>query len=70
MSGPDGPLCPFCDSGEIELVSPFGGQIITSQFRCRDCQTYFEAIREDFAARSGARQPPSRSSETDSEPDG
>ena len=42
------PLCPFCGSAEVELVSPFGGQIITSQFRCRACNTYFEAVREDF----------------------
>lgn len=40
--------CPFCNSTDIELVSSFGGQIITSQFRCRTCNTYFEAVREDF----------------------
>jgi hypothetical protein len=62
VSGPAGPRCPFCDSGEIELVSPFGGQIITSQFRCRACQTYFEAIREDYA--------PSAQPTSLSEPDG
>ena len=54
MSASGGPHCPFCDSSQAELVSPFGGQIITSQFRCRACQTYFEAIREDFEP---ARQP-------------
>lgn len=48
MTGSRGPLCPYCHSGQVELVSPFGGQIITSQFRCRACQSYFEAIREDF----------------------
>jgi transposase-like protein len=40
--------CPFCGSDEVELVSLFGGQIITSQFRCLACNSYFEAIREDF----------------------
>ena len=40
--------CPFCDSADVELVSPWGGQIITSQMRCRACNTYFEAIREQF----------------------
>ena len=40
--------CPFCGSPETELVSPFGGQIITSQQRCRSCGTYFEAVRADF----------------------
>ena len=42
------PACPFCGSKDVEFVSPFGGQIITSQFRCRACNTYFEAVREDF----------------------
>jgi hypothetical protein len=42
------PACPFCTSVEVELVSAFGGQIITSQFRCLACNSYFEAIREDF----------------------
>jgi C4-type Zn-finger protein len=41
--------CPFCDSSDVELVSPWGGQIITSQWRCRACNTYFEAVRDDFA---------------------
>ncbi len=40
--------CPFCDSEDVEVVSPFGGQIITAQMRCRTCNTYFEAVREDF----------------------
>lgn len=42
--------CPFCESEETELVSPWGGQIITSQMRCRGCNTYFEAIRDQFDA--------------------
>lgn len=42
--------CPFCDSLDVELVSPWGGQLITSQLRCRSCNTHFEAVREDFAA--------------------
>jgi transcriptional regulator NrdR family protein len=40
--------CPFCDSADVEIVSPWGGQIITCQVRCRTCNTYFEAIREEF----------------------
>ncbi len=39
--------CPFCESADVELVSAWGGQMITSQMRCRSCQTYFEAIREE-----------------------
>ncbi len=40
--------CPFCGSTEIELVSPWGGQLITSQHRCARCNTHFEAIRDTF----------------------
>ena len=38
--------CPFCESDNVEVVSPWGGQIITCQVRCRACNTYFEAIRD------------------------
>jgi len=30
------------------MVAPWGGQIITRQMRCLACNTYFEAIREEF----------------------
>ena len=40
--------CPFCESGDVEVVAPWGGQIITRQMRCRACNTYFEAIRDEF----------------------
>jgi len=43
--------CPYCDSDWVEIVSPWGGQIITSQLRCRSCGTYFEGVREDFDPR-------------------
>ena len=42
------PDCPFCSSHDCELISQFGGQIITAQWRCRSCGSYFEALREDF----------------------
>ncbi len=42
--------CPFCDSPDVEVVAPWGGQIITCQMRCRACSTYFEAIRDEFSA--------------------
>jgi hypothetical protein len=29
-------------------VGQWGGQIITSQWRCGACGSYFEAIREDL----------------------
>jgi hypothetical protein len=40
--------CPFCGSADVELVSAWGGQLITSQLRCRSCNTHFEAVRDDF----------------------
>jgi hypothetical protein len=40
--------CPLCESDDVELVSAWGGQLITSQVRCRSCNTYFEALREAF----------------------
>jgi transposase-like protein len=42
------PSCPFCGSGAAERVGQWGGQIITSQWRCRACSSYFEAVREEF----------------------
>jgi hypothetical protein len=42
------PTCPFCGAGAVEQVAQWGGQIITSQWRCVPCGSYFEAIRADF----------------------
>jgi ring-1,2-phenylacetyl-CoA epoxidase subunit PaaD len=41
--------CPHCGSEDTEVIAPWGGQIITAQLRCRACNTYFEAVREDFS---------------------
>jgi transposase-like protein len=55
--------CPFCSSPEVERVAQWGGQIITAQWRCGACNSYFEAVREDFdepvtgAGRSGSDRP-------------
>jgi hypothetical protein len=43
------PDCPFCSSGAVERVGQWGGQMITAQWHCLACSSYFEAIREDFA---------------------
>ena len=32
----------------VERVGQWGGQIITSQWQCKACNSYFEALREDF----------------------
>jgi len=42
------PSCPFCGAGAVERVGQWGGQIITAQWRCQACSSYFEAVREDF----------------------
>jgi len=42
------PDCPFCGTGATERVGHWGGQIITAQWRCPACNSYFEAIRGDF----------------------
>jgi len=41
--------CPFCSSADVERVAQWGGQIITAQWRCGACNSYFEAVREDFS---------------------
>lgn len=39
--------CPFCDADNAQLISLFGSQLLLSQYRCRACGTYFEAVREE-----------------------
>ena len=39
--------CPFCHAMDVQLISLFGSQLLTSQYRCRSCQSYFEGLRED-----------------------
>jgi hypothetical protein len=43
------PTCPFCGAGVVERVGQWGGQIITAQWRCTSCNSYFEAVRDDFS---------------------
>jgi uncharacterized Zn finger protein len=47
--------CPFCSAEHVERVGQWGGQIITSQWRCLACGSYFEAVREDFDDHAAAR---------------
>ena len=49
----DAPRCPFCDGADPELVGQWGGQMITAQWRCIACGSYFEAIRASFDERGG-----------------
>jgi len=42
------PDCPFCGARAAERVGQWGGQMITAQWRCDGCGSYFEAVRDDF----------------------
>jgi ribosomal protein L37AE/L43A len=42
------PACPFCEAEAVERVAQWGGQMITAQWRCEACGSYFEALREGF----------------------
>jgi ribosomal protein L37AE/L43A len=50
------PACPFCDSRSVERVAQWGGQIITSPWRCLGCNSYFEAVRAEFDDTSAGRE--------------
>jgi len=50
VSGPPTPACPFCGARATEQIAPFGSQLLFSQWRCRQCRSYFEAVRETFTA--------------------
>jgi uncharacterized Zn finger protein len=41
------PRCPFCDSEDAEVISLFGTQAMTLQYRCRACGSFYEAIKYD-----------------------
>jgi transposase-like protein len=51
----DAVSCPFCEAHAVERVGQWGGQLITSQWRCLECGSYFEALREEFADQAAAR---------------
>jgi transposase-like protein len=50
------PKCPFCASHDAEVISLFGTQAMTLQYRCRACGSLYEAIRYDRA--EVAKDPP------------
>jgi DNA-directed RNA polymerase subunit RPC12/RpoP len=41
------PTCPFCGARRAELISLFGTQAMTMQYRCLGCGSIFEAIKYD-----------------------
>jgi DNA-directed RNA polymerase subunit RPC12/RpoP len=40
-----GPKCVHCGARDAEVISLFGTQAMTLQYRCRKCGTLFEAIK-------------------------
>ena len=41
------PRCPHCSERDTEVISLFGTQAMTLQYRCRACGTLFEAVKYD-----------------------
>jgi DNA-directed RNA polymerase subunit RPC12/RpoP len=41
------PRCIHCGARDAEVISLFGTQAMTLQYRCRRCGTLFEAIKYD-----------------------
>jgi uncharacterized Zn finger protein len=39
------PRCPHCSKRDAEVISLFGTQAMTLQYRCRACGTLFEAVK-------------------------
>ena len=39
------PRCPHCQSTDGEVISLFGTQAMTLQYRCRACGTCYEALK-------------------------
>jgi len=47
MPDPAPVRCPFCESEGTELIALFGSQLLTSQYRCAACGSYFEGLRPE-----------------------
>ncbi|HSS95222.1 MAG TPA: hypothetical protein VLR46_14710 [Candidatus Dormibacteraeota bacterium] len=41
------PKCTHCGARDAEVISLFGTQAMTLQYRCKRCGTLFEAIKYD-----------------------
>ena len=39
------PRCPHCGATESEVISLFGTQAMTLQYRCRRCGDFYEALK-------------------------
>ena len=52
------PRCPFCGSHDAEVISLFGTQAMTLQYRCRGCASLYEAIKYDGSEEPDPPHPP------------
>jgi DNA-directed RNA polymerase subunit RPC12/RpoP len=50
------PRCPHCASTRVEMLSLFGSQAVTAQYRCAACGDCFEALK--YHDESGASHEP------------
>ena len=41
------PRCPHCGATDSAVISLFGTQAMTLQYRCRQCGDFFEAVKYD-----------------------
>jgi hypothetical protein len=39
------PRCPHCGATEADVISLFGTQAMTLQYRCRSCGDFYEALK-------------------------
>jgi hypothetical protein len=39
------PRCPHCHAADSDVISLFGTQAMTLQYRCRACGTCYEALK-------------------------
>jgi len=49
------PRCPRCGATEARVISLFGAQAITLQYRCATCGCLYEAVR--YEAPEGSDEP-------------
>ena len=38
-------ICPHCESGAVEIESPFGGSVSEVLFRCLRCRSFFHWVK-------------------------
>ena len=49
-------VCPYCGSGDTEIIAAFGQQLLTAQYYCNTCRTPFERVKGDDVLRAAERE--------------